>query len=72
MAPEQLGLSLSGQCSEAQEVGYLDAGRRPIQILRHSAIFPPTPQDRRDAQPSDMRQKTAVDHGCGGEGAGAG
>ena len=51
MAAEQLGLSLSGQCSEAQKAGYLDAGRRPIQILGHSAIFPLTPQDRRDTQP---------------------
>ena len=59
MAAEQLGLSLSGQCSEAQKVGYLDAGRRPIQILGHSAIFPPTQQDRRDAQPSDMRHERA-------------
>jgi hypothetical protein len=32
MAPEQLGLRLSGQRSEAHKVSYLDAGDRPIHV----------------------------------------
>jgi hypothetical protein len=60
MALEQLGLSLSGQRSEAEKIGYLDAGQRPIHILGHSAILPPTQQDRHDAETSDMRQMSAL------------
>jgi hypothetical protein len=46
MALEQLGPSLSGQRSEAQKVGYLDAGQGPIHVRGHSAIVAPMLQVR--------------------------
>ena len=55
MAPEQLGLSLSGQRSEAQKVGYLDA----TSDRSRSVVTQPYSHRRRriDAMPtSDMRQ----------------